>query len=127
VSIWFGDPIEQPGSVYDVRNAVQQLGAEAVSRRRQRAMVLPRLMIRKCRKALFRLKIADGMDQTLTGGQLLMRSLILRRLLLREVLADDEKYVGILLPPATGTVVVNAALTLAGRVGCNLNYTAQRT
>jgi 1-acyl-sn-glycerol-3-phosphate acyltransferase len=124
VSIWFGDPIEQPGSVHDIRNAVQQLGAEAVSRRRQRAMVLPRLMIRKCRKALFRLKVADSLDQTLTGGQLLMRSLILRRLLLREVLANDEKYVGVLLPPSTGTVVVNAALTLAGRVGCNLNYTA---
>lgn len=87
-------------------------------------MVLPRLMIRKCRKAMFRWKIADSSDQSLTGGQILMRSLILRRLLLREVVKPDEKYVGVLLPPANAAVLVNAALALAGRVACNLNYTA---
>ncbi|HYO24373.1 MAG TPA: AMP-binding protein, partial [Lacipirellulaceae bacterium] len=54
---------------------------------------------------------------------LLMRSFILRRLLLREVFAHDEKYVGVLLPPSVGGVVVNAAVALAGRVACNLNYT----
>ena len=125
VSIWFGEPIEEPKNVYEVRNAVQTLGAEAVTGRKQRAMVLPRLMIRKCRKAMFRWKIADSSDQSLTGGQILMRSLILRRLLLREVLAPvrEEKYVGVLLPPSNGAVLVNAALTLAGRVACNLNYT----
>jgi acyl-[acyl-carrier-protein]-phospholipid O-acyltransferase/long-chain-fatty-acid--[acyl-carrier-protein] ligase len=89
-------------------------------------MVLPRLMIRKCRKAMFRWKIADSTGQSLTGAQILMRALILRRLLLREVFApkvDDEKYVGILLPPSNGAVLVNAAVTLCGRVACNLNYT----
>jgi acyl-[acyl-carrier-protein]-phospholipid O-acyltransferase/long-chain-fatty-acid--[acyl-carrier-protein] ligase len=126
VSIWFGSPIEHPKNVYEIRNAVQALGADAVTRRKQRVMVLPRLMIRKCRKALFRWKIADSTGQELTGGQLLMRTFILRRLLLREVLAkypDVETYVGVLLPPSNGAVVVNAALTLAGKVACNLNYT----
>jgi acyl-[acyl-carrier-protein]-phospholipid O-acyltransferase/long-chain-fatty-acid--[acyl-carrier-protein] ligase len=126
VSIWFGSPLVQPKNVYEVRNAVQVLGAEAVTRRKQRVMVLPRLMLRKCRKARFRWKIADSTDQTLTGGQILMRTLIVRRLLVREVLAkrvDDEKYVGVLLPPSNAAVLANAALTLAGRVACNLNYT----
>jgi acyl-[acyl-carrier-protein]-phospholipid O-acyltransferase/long-chain-fatty-acid--[acyl-carrier-protein] ligase len=86
-------------------------------------MVLPRTMIRKCRKARFRWKIADSTDTSLTGGQLLMRAIILRRLLLREVFAPDEKYVGLLLPPTVPSVVVNAAVALAGRVACNLNYT----
>jgi acyl-[acyl-carrier-protein]-phospholipid O-acyltransferase/long-chain-fatty-acid--[acyl-carrier-protein] ligase len=83
-------------------------------------------MIRKCRKAMFRWKIADSSGQSLTGGQILMRSFILRRLLMREVLSQnpaDEKYVGVLLPPSNGAVLVNTALTLAGRVACNLNYT----
>jgi acyl-[acyl-carrier-protein]-phospholipid O-acyltransferase/long-chain-fatty-acid--[acyl-carrier-protein] ligase len=126
VSIWFGEPLHEPGSAYEIRNAVQALGALAVTRRKQRAMVLPRLMIRKCRKAMFRWKIADSTGQSLTGAQILMRALILRRLLLREVFApkvDDEKYVGILLPPSNGAVLVNAAVTLCGRVACNLNYT----
>jgi 1-acyl-sn-glycerol-3-phosphate acyltransferase len=126
VSIWFGEPLHEPGSAYEIRNAVQALGALAVTRRKQRAMVLPRLMIRKCRKAMFRWKIADSTGQSLTGAQILMRALILRRLLLREVFApkvEDEKYVGILLPPSNGAVLVNAAVTLCGRVACNLNYT----
>ena len=41
----------------------------------------------------------------------------------REVLAKDERYVGLLLPPSVGGVLANAALTLDGRVAVNLNYT----
>jgi acyl-[acyl-carrier-protein]-phospholipid O-acyltransferase / long-chain-fatty-acid--[acyl-carrier-protein] ligase len=126
VSIWFGSPLAEPKTVYEIRNAVQTLGAEAVTRRKQRVMVLPRLMIRKCRKAMFRWKIADSTGQSYTGGQLLMRALIARRLLMRHVFGKTvaaEKYVGVLLPPSNGAVVTNLAVTLAGRVACNLNYT----
>ncbi len=42
-----------------------------------------------------------------------MRTLVLRRFLVREILAADEKYVGVLLPPSAAGVVVNAALPLA--------------
>ncbi|MCH7753368.1 MAG: MFS transporter, partial [Planctomycetes bacterium] len=123
VSIWFGEKIEHPQSIHAVRQAVQDLGAEAAVGRKGRMMVLPRLMLRKCRKTMFRFKIADSTGMQLTGGTLLMRLLILRRLLLREVFAQDEKYVGILLPPSVGAVVTNAAVTLAGKVAANLNYT----
>ena len=123
VSIWFGEKIEQPQSIHAVRQAVQDLGAEAVAGRKGRMMVLPRLMLRKCRKAMFRFKIADSAKMQLTGGLLLMRSLIARRMLRREVFSQDERYVGILLPPSVGAVVVNSAVTLAGKVSANLNYT----
>ncbi len=45
------------------------------------------------------------------------------RLLTREVLAPDEKYVGLLLPPSVGGGLANAALPLAQRIPVNLNYT----
>ena len=45
------------------------------------------------------------------------------RLLTREVLAADEKYVGLLLPPSVGGGLANAALPLARRIPVNLNYT----
>ncbi|NOZ41506.1 MAG: MFS transporter [Planctomycetes bacterium] len=123
VSIWFGKKLEQPHDIHELRQTVQELGADAVSGRKKRMMVLPRLMLRKCRKAMFRMKMADTTGAELTGGTLLMRTLILRRLLLREVLQDDERYVGILIPPTVGGAVTNAALALAGRVAVNLNYT----
>ena len=46
--------------------------------------------------------------------------MVMRRLLLRHVLAPDEKYVGILLPPSLGGVIANAALSMSGRVTVNL-------
>jgi len=86
-------------------------------------MILPRAMLRACRRSRRRVKLADSMNQELTGGEVLLRSLIVRRLLNREVLAPDEKYVGVILPPSVGGALANAALPLAGRIPVNLNYT----
>jgi len=88
-----------------------------------RAMVLPRKFLRMCRANKRRTKIADSTQVELTGGALLMRSLVLRRLLRREVLAPDERHVGLLLPPTVAAVVANAALSLDRRIAVNLNYT----
>jgi acyl-[acyl-carrier-protein]-phospholipid O-acyltransferase/long-chain-fatty-acid--[acyl-carrier-protein] ligase len=126
VSIWFGKPISKPADIHEVRQAVQDLGADAVSGRKLRTVALPRAMIRNCRKKMFRWKIADTTTAEMTGGKLLAATFVMRRLLLRHVLAPDEKHVGLLLPPAVGTVIANAALAMAGRVSANLNYTASR-
>ena len=88
-----------------------------------RTIVLPRAFLRQCRKTLFAKKVADSTGMEMTGGSLLMRTLIFRRLLLRRVLANDERFVGLLIPPSGGGVLANAAVTLAGRVAVNLNYT----
>lgn len=85
--------------------------------------ILPRLFLRTCRRAGSRLKVADSMGTELTGHALLMRTLILRRLLKRNILADNERYVGLLLPPSAPAVVANAATTLLQRIAVNLNYT----
>jgi acyl-[acyl-carrier-protein]-phospholipid O-acyltransferase/long-chain-fatty-acid--[acyl-carrier-protein] ligase len=124
VSIWFGPPIAEPRDLHEVRQAVQDLGADAVSGRKQRTVAMPRAMIRNCRKALFRWKVVDTSGVELTGGELLARTLVLRRLLLRHVLDPDDKCVGLLLPPSVGSVIANAAVSMAGRVTANLNYTA---
>jgi acyl-[acyl-carrier-protein]-phospholipid O-acyltransferase/long-chain-fatty-acid--[acyl-carrier-protein] ligase len=122
ISIWFGRPLHRVRDTADIRHAVAKLGARAAVKRYERSTNVARTMIRACRQAMFRWKVADSSGDSLKGGELLMRSLILRRLLLREVLDRDEQYVGLLLPPSNGAVVVNAAVTLAGRVAVNLNY-----
>ncbi len=86
-------------------------------------MVLPRQFLRMCRANMRRSKVADSMGADLTGGDMLTRALIFRRLLRREVLAEDEQFVGVLLPPTVPAVLANIGLTLAGRVAVNLNYT----
>ena len=86
-------------------------------------LILPRKFLRMCRRRMRRAKVADSTGVELSGAGLLTRTLVVRRLLRREVLAEDERNVGVLLPPSVGGLVVNAALAVDGRVAVNLNYT----
>jgi acyl-[acyl-carrier-protein]-phospholipid O-acyltransferase/long-chain-fatty-acid--[acyl-carrier-protein] ligase len=79
--------------------------------------------IAMCRHRLRTTKISDTTGVALSGGELLTRALVLRRLLRRSVLGPDEQNVAVLLPPSAGAVVTNLALTLDNRVVVNLNYT----
>jgi len=88
-------------------------------------MVLQRRLLRACRSAGGRLKMADSLGTRLTGRELLTRIFAAKSVLDR-VLAADEKMVGVLLPPTAGAAVVNAALALSGRVAVNLNYTSSQ-
>jgi acyl-[acyl-carrier-protein]-phospholipid O-acyltransferase / long-chain-fatty-acid--[acyl-carrier-protein] ligase len=74
-------------------------------------------------------KVADSAGTKLTNQELLLRTLVLRRYLLREVLGSeaDEKNVGVFLPPSVPAVVTNFALGLANRVAVNLNYTVSES
>ncbi|MCA9876916.1 MAG: AMP-binding protein [Thermomicrobiales bacterium] len=65
--------------------------------------------------------ISDSTGASLNGRDVLLRALVLRRLLRRE-LARDERNVGVLLPPTVAGVVTNLALALDQRVAVNLNY-----
>jgi len=89
-------------------------------------MVLQRRLLRACRSAAGRLKMADSLGTRVTGRELLTRILAAQSVLER-VLAADERMVGVLLPPTVGGAVVNAALALSGRVAVNLNYTSTQS
>lgn len=124
VTVSFGAAIAEPRDVGEVRSAVQELGVQTVSKRKDRDLILPRKFLRMCRRNKFRPQVADSTGMEMNGGQLLTRALVFRRLLLRELLADDERYVGLLLPPSGGAVLANIALPLCQRIAVNLNYTA---
>ena len=85
-------------------------------------LTLPRRFLRNCRRTGGAPKIADSTGAELSGRALLLRTLTVRRLLARRLRAD-ERFVGVLLPPTVGGVLVNAALPLMRRVTVNLNYT----
>ncbi|MCA9213390.1 MAG: AMP-binding protein [Planctomycetales bacterium] len=123
ISVHFGEPIHDATSMHQIRQAVQQLGADAMSQRMQNLEPLQVSAIRVCKKRKFGSKIADSAGADVAGGSVLMRALILRRLLVRECLQNDEKFVGVLIPPSTGGFIVNLALSLDKRVAVNLNYT----
>ncbi|HIF34512.1 MAG TPA: hypothetical protein EYG57_15655 [Planctomycetes bacterium] len=101
----------------------EHFGTRAVQDQANKSSNLIANFISCCRQRRSTPKVADTTGQQWTGGELLLRTLILRRLLKR-VLQDNESHVAILLPPSAGAIAVNTALTMDRRVTVNLNYTA---
>jgi len=120
-SVAVGSSVER-GPTVDAKAQPEYRGG--MTNHDQRAgLILPRQFLRMCRRNLWRSKVADSSGLNLSGGGLLLQTLVLCRLLAREVLSPDENYVGVLLPPSVGAVLVNAALPLLRRVPVNVNYT----
>ncbi len=122
LSIHFGPPIAEPEDLHQVRQAVLELGASATKKATETMLLPTRSFIRQCKRRKRLPKVADSLGTEMTGGQTLMRALILRRIL-RRILGRDEQYVGILLPPGAGGFLANMALALDRRTSVNLNYT----
>ncbi|MEZ6094872.1 MAG: MFS transporter [Pirellulaceae bacterium] len=122
ISVHVGEPIQKPIDLHTLRQRVQELGAFAVNHRSGKFVSPVTMFVGACKRRLFRFKCGDSLGTRLSGGSLLMRSLILRRLLRKHVLKNDEQYVAVLVPPSVGGVVVNMALALDKRVSVNLNY-----
>ncbi len=70
-------------------------------------------------------KLVDSTGAEVTAAQALLRALALGRALERR-LGEDERRVGLLLPPTVPSAVANVTLAMLGRVAVNLNYTSSQ-
>ena len=123
ITITIGKPVSDPDSIHTIRQALQLEGADAMTNRQQPFVAPAQRYVRVCKKRKFRFKGADSSGVELTGGAMLMRTLILRRLIKKHLLAADEQHVGVLIPPSMGGLITNLALAMDRRVAVNLNYT----
>src|SRR5579859_2393920 len=119
--VTFGQPLPATATSTEARQAVQDLGAEAFARRKERMQTLPRTFIRTVRRHPFRFAMADGQTPKLSFFAVLARTLFLARRLRKTW--QDQDMVGILLPPSIPGALVNFAALLMGKVPVNLNYT----
>ena len=122
LSVHIGDPIPSDSSMFEVRQAVQELGAKTMENPAGKFVAPVAAFVSSCKAAKFRSKIGDSTQQEETGGKLLTRALVLQRLLRREVLDASESHVGVLIPPTVGGAIVNLGLSLDKRIAVNLNY-----
>ena len=121
VTVNIGSPLPHTAAPAQVRQAVQELMAEAWTYRKASMLPLHRAFVRTARRHPFRFAFADPQTPGLNFGSALMRAIFLAGRL-QNVWAD-QKMVGILLPPSVAAVLVNFAALLAGKVPVNLNYT----
>ena len=122
VRVTFGEPLPATATSAQARQAVQDLGAEAFARRKERMHTLPESFVRTARRHPLRFAMADGQTPRVNFFAALARTLFLARRLRAHW--KGQEMVGILLPPSIPGALANLAAMLMGKVPVNLNYTA---
>ena len=122
VTVSFGKPLPATAKPFEVRQAVQDLNADAWRHRRKLLWPLHRAFVRKAQHRRHQFFMADATTPRLNFGAALTRTIFLARRL--RAPWHNQQMVGILLPPSVGGALVNYAALLTGKVPVNLNYTA---
>ena len=124
VTVAFGRPLPATTTAAEVRLAIQTIGCELAMDRRPADESLGRQFVRTAKHQWRRFAIADATRGPLTFGRALVAALLLARWVGRRF--AGEANVGVLLPASAGGALANIAVSLAGKVPVNLNFTAGR-
>jgi acyl-[acyl-carrier-protein]-phospholipid O-acyltransferase / long-chain-fatty-acid--[acyl-carrier-protein] ligase len=125
VMVAFGQPLAATAAdIASVREELLKLGEFCYSQRPVLREHLGRACLRGLKRHPFRTALTDGLDgSALSRSKLLGVALALGRHLQS---VCPEQRIGIVLPPGKGGVIANLAVTLAGKVPVNLNFTSPR-
>jgi len=123
VSVHFGTPLPSTSTTFEVQQAVSELSVDSFELVKERRQGLGHEFVKSARRNWRRLAIADSSERELKYGELLIASLILKNRIYSQT-SGTEEYIGILLPTGSASALANLAITLGGRKGVNLNYTA---
>ena len=125
VTIAFGKPLKaDDANVATVREELLKLGEFCFSRRPSLDRHLAEECVRGLKKRPFATAVIDGLDHsTLSRSKLLGAAAALSRFLRRQF-ADER--IAIVLPANKGSMMANLAVTLAGKVPVDLNFTIGR-
>jgi acyl-[acyl-carrier-protein]-phospholipid O-acyltransferase/long-chain-fatty-acid--[acyl-carrier-protein] ligase len=124
VTVSFGRPLPSTATAAEVRLAIQTLGCDLAIERRPADESLGRQFVRTAKHHWSSFAIADSTTRPMTFGRTLTASLLLSKWVRRRL--PSEANVGILLPGSVGGALANLAVSLAGKVPVNLNFTAGR-
>ncbi|HWJ47015.1 MAG TPA: acyl-[ACP]--phospholipid O-acyltransferase [Candidatus Udaeobacter sp.] len=125
LTVSFGTPLPSDTPAHQLRDAVRTLGEEAWRLRKSSRRPLHREFIHAMRRHPFRFAMADHSRPHMSSLQALIGSILFARVLRPHW--DDQRHVGILLPPTIAGALVNVAAPLCGKTSVNLNYTVGKS
>lgn len=123
VTVSFGKPIPGTSNAGEVRQAVQELGADATEHRKTPDSILPNRFIKNAKRSWFSFAMADSTGKELSFGQTLTGGMLMAQWVKKHCPGDK---VGLLLPSSIGGALANLGVSLAGKTAVNLNFTAGR-
>ncbi|HTB84959.1 MAG TPA: acyl-[ACP]--phospholipid O-acyltransferase [Candidatus Sulfotelmatobacter sp.] len=121
VTVNFGKPMPHTATHIEVREAVQDLIADAWQYRRATMQPMPRGFVRCARRHPGRFAMTDATSGAVNFGTALVKTVFLARRL--RTVWEGQRMVGLFLPPSVPGALVNHAAFLCGKVPVNLNYT----
>jgi acyl-[acyl-carrier-protein]-phospholipid O-acyltransferase/long-chain-fatty-acid--[acyl-carrier-protein] ligase len=125
VTVAFGKPLtSESADIATVREELLKLGEFCFSRRPTLDRNLAEACVRGLKRRPFATAVVDGLDHSvLTRFKLLGAAAAFSRYLRKEF--PDER-IAIVLPASKGSMVANLAVTLAGKIPVDLNFTMGR-
>jgi len=125
VTVAFGKPLPADAAdIARVREELLKLGESCFRRRPSLDRHLAEECVRGLKRRPFATAVVDGLDHSLLSrSKLLGAAAALSRLLRKEF--PDER-IAVVLPASKGSMVANLAVTLAGKVPVDLNFTMGR-
>lgn len=124
VTVSFGQPLASTATTQEVRQAIMELGSDAVQYRRTCGDLLHLRFIQTAKRHWFSFCMADSTGKELTYGKALVASLLLARWFRKQ--CPNDSMIGLLLPASIGGALANIAVLLAGKIPVNINFTAGR-
>ena len=124
VTVSIGRPMPPDSSLFELRQAISELGQEARFHRKRDRRPLHHEFVRRARRHPWRLAYADFQTPRVSYFRALAGALVLARALRPRW--EGQPAVGLLLPTSVGGSLANLAAALAGRAAVNLNFTAGR-
>ena len=121
VTVSFGAPMPSNAQPAEVRRAVQELQTEAWALRKNRMTTIHRSFIETARRSWTRKAFADSAGEFIRFGDALTKTMFIAGRLKPQW--ENQKMVGILLPPSIGGALTNFAALLCGKIPVHLNYT----
>ena len=124
VTVSFGRPLASAVSAFEIRSRVMELGADAFQYRLEDKLTLPENFWREARKHPQRFCMADSDGRKLNYGLTLVSAVAMAHKLKPKL--DQEKTIGILIPPSVGAALTNIAVSSLNKVPVNINYTSSK-
>jgi len=125
VTVSFGKPLDcESADMAKVREELLKLGEFCFSRRRSLDRHLGEACVRGLKRRPFAIAVVDGLDHSVLSRSKLLGAAAALSCYLRKEVPDER--IAIVLPASKGSVVANLAVTLAGKIPVDLNFTAGR-
>ena len=134
MTVSFGKPMPASSNAHEVRQAILELGADAVERRKLPHDLLHLRYIRSAKKYWKKFAMADSTGRELTNGQALVGATLIAQWVRKHFRTTNDarrttnaqRMIGVLLPSSVAGSLANIGITMTGVVPVNLNFTAGR-